>query len=159
MKIRWSHSSAVCCGDLRNEESYDLCGRKATSVIEPLEDAVDGVEWLRNSEVGRGLGGVCTTDEDVEARGTRAVGNTNSTGQLNAVNGMSSCVHLHDMRNGLQVSSREVVALDEWALLVDDLVDTKVRVEVGFYVFEKCNRTICASAAVHQHVSHSYPVR
>ena len=76
-----------------------------------------------------------------------------------AVDGMSSCVHLHDMRNGLQVSSREVVALDEWALLVDDLVDAKVRVEVGFYVFEKCNRTICASAAVHQLVSHSYPAR
>ena len=50
--------------------------------------------------------------------------------------------------NYLQVSGGEVVALDEGALLVDDLVDTIVRVEVGLDVLEESNRAVGTSAAM-----------
>ena len=48
----------------------------------------------------------------------------------------------------LQVSVTDVVALDEGALLVDDLVDTKVRMEVGLDVLEDGDRTVGSSTAV-----------
>ena len=38
-----------------------------------------------------------------------------------------------------QVGGGDVVALDERTLLVDDLVDTIVRVEVGLNVLEQCD--------------------
>ena len=46
----------------------------------------------------------------------------------------------------LQVSSGHVVPLDEGTLLVDDLIDTKVRVEVGLDVREDGDRPVRASA-------------
>ena len=47
----------------------------------------------------------------------------------------------------LQVSVTDVVALDEGTLLVDDLVDTKVRMEVGLDVLEDGDRTVGSSTA------------
>ena len=47
-----------------------------------------------------------------------------------------------------QVSRSEVVALDEGTLLVDDLVYTIVRVEVGLDVLEESNRAVGTSAAM-----------
>ena len=57
---------------------------------------------------------------------------------------------LASIRSGviLQVSVTDVVALDEGALLVDDLVDTKVRMEVGLDVLEDGDRTVGSSTAV-----------
>ena len=51
-------------------------------------------------------------------------------------------------RRGLQVSGGDVVALDEGALLVDDLVNTEVRMEVGLDVLEDGNRSVSASTSV-----------
>ena len=45
-----------------------------------------------------------------------------------------------------QVGGGDVVALDERTLLVDDLVDTIVRVEVGLNVIEESDRSIGTSA-------------
>lgn len=49
----------------------------------------------------------------------------------------------------LQVSGGDVVALDEGALLVDDLVDTEVGVEVGLDVLEDSNGTVSSSTSVY----------
>ena len=56
---------------------------------------------------------------------------------------------LASIRSGviLQVSVTDVVALDEGALLVDDLVDTKVRMEVCLDVLEDGDRTVGSSTA------------
>ena len=47
-----------------------------------------------------------------------------------------------------QVSGGDVVALHEGALLVDDLVNTQVRVEVGLNVLKKGDRAVSASTTV-----------
>ena len=55
----------------------------------------------------------------------------------------------HGLRTGettSQVGGGDVVALDERTLLVDDLVDTIVRVEVGLNVIEESDRSIGTSA-------------
>ena len=47
-----------------------------------------------------------------------------------------------------QVGGGDVVPLNEGTLLVDDLVDTKVRVEVGLDALEDGDRTVGTSASV-----------
>ncbi len=59
-----------------------------------------------------------------------------------------SRVRFQQYLGSLQVSRGEVVALDEGALFVDDLVDTVVRVEVGLDVFEEGDRTVGTSTTV-----------
>ena len=119
---------------VRGEEGDDLGGREAADarerVLEAGEDAVDGVERLRDGLVGRGLGRVGAADEDVQLGSTGAVRDTNGTSQLDEVGG------------------GEVVPLDERPLLVDDLVDTVVGVEVGLDVLEDGNRSVSASTSV-----------
>ena len=125
----------VSGGDgMRGEEGDDLGGREAADarerVLEAGEDAVDGVERLRDGLVGRGLGGVGAANEDVQLGSTGAVRDTNGTSQLDEVGG------------------GEVVPLDERPLLVDDLVDAVVGVEVGLDVLEDGNRSVSASTSV-----------
>ena len=118
------------CDGVRGEEGNDLSSGEASSIGEAGQDAVDGVERLRDGQVGGGLGSVHTAKEDVELRSTGAVGDTDGTGELD------------------EVSSGDVVALDERPLLVDDLVDAVVGVEVGLDVFEDGDRTVSASTSV-----------
>ena len=122
------------CDGVRGEEGDDLGGREAADarerVLEAGEDAVDGVERLRDGLVGRGLGRVGAADEDVQLGSTGAVRDTNGTSQLDEVGG------------------GEVVPLDERPLLVDDLVDTVVGVEVGLDVLEDGDRSVSASTSV-----------
>ncbi len=120
---------------LRAKESHNLFGGKATRIIETLQDAVDGVEGLWDGQVGRGLGGIRTADEHRETRSTRTVADTDGTSELDATGRMSR-MRCRRYAVGLQVSRGDVVALDERALFVDDLVDTVVRVEVGLDVVE-----------------------
>ena len=115
---------------VRGEEGNDLSSGEASSIGEAGQDAVDGVERLRDGQVGGGLGSVHTAKEDVELRSTGAVGDTDGAGELDEVGG------------------GDVVTLDERPLLVDDLVDTEVGVEVGLDVLEEGDGTVGASTSV-----------
>ncbi len=115
---------------VRGEEGDDLSGGEASGVGETRKDAVDGVERLGDGQVGGGLGGVRTAEEDVELRCTGAVRETDGTGQLDEVGG------------------GDVVASDERGLLVDDLVTTEVGVEVGLDILEEGDGTVGTSTSV-----------
>ena len=82
----------VRSGDgVRCEERDDLCRRKATRVIEAGKDVLDGVERLRNGEIGGGLRRILTADEDVQLRGTRAVADTDRASKLDATGRVRKC--------------------------------------------------------------------
>ena len=53
----------------------------------------------------------------------------------------------------VQVSSRDVVPRDDWALLVDDLVEPQAGVEVGLDALEDRNRAVGTSTTVNQPLS------
>ena len=63
------------------EKGYDLI-RGETSIAETLQNTVDSVERLWNEQIGCGLSSLRTTEEELETRSTRAVGNTDGTGEL-----------------------------------------------------------------------------
>ena len=69
---------------VRSEERDDLGGGEASGVREAGEDAVDGVERLRDGQVGSGLGCISAADEDVELRSTGAVAEADSASELDA---------------------------------------------------------------------------
>ena len=69
----------------RGEKSDNLSGGESSGVRETGEDAVNGVERLRDSQIGGGLGRVRAADEDVELRSTGAVAEADGTGELDAV--------------------------------------------------------------------------
>ena len=58
--------------------------RRETSIAETLQNTVDSVERLWNEQIGCGLSSLRTTEEELETRSTRAVGNTDGTGELDA---------------------------------------------------------------------------
>ena len=70
---------------VRGEECNDLGGGEASGVRETGEDAVDGVERLRDGQVGGGLGRISAADEDVELRSTGAVAKADSASELDAL--------------------------------------------------------------------------
>ena len=80
---------------------------------------VKRTERFGDGPIRSGLSSILTAQEEIELGSTGAVGDTDSTGELD------------------EVGSGEVVALNERALLVDDLVDTKVGVEVRLDVLEE----------------------
>ena len=137
----------------RNKESDNLLGGEATTAfregaLETGQHAVDGVEWLGDGQVGSESSSVGAADEDGELRSTWAVADTEGTGELDAVGFCQSHVLVMEGLERLQVSRGEVVALDDGALLVDDLVDTKVRVEVGLDTLEDGDGAVGASTSV-----------
>ena len=69
----------------RGQEGDDFLRSEVACIGEPREDAVDGVEWLGDSQVGRRHEGIGAADEDVEAGRARAVAETDRTSQVDAV--------------------------------------------------------------------------
>ena len=69
---------------VRSEERDDLVGKEA-GVEHAQENLVDGVERLRNGQVGCRLGDVRATCEELETRTTAAVRDANSAGELDAI--------------------------------------------------------------------------
>lgn len=61
-----------------------------TGVIEALDELVGGVIGLRNEEIRRGLRGVRTTSQELDARTTCTVGSTDGTSELNAMDCIQS---------------------------------------------------------------------
>ena len=106
------------------------------------------MERLRDEAVGGGLSRRWTTEEELHDRCTRAVADTDGTSKLDAVQRVSLRPRELEplLSSYVQVSGGEVVALDELPLFVDDLIDTKVRVEVGLNVIEESDRSIGTSA-------------
>ena len=69
---------------IRGEEGDNLSRGEASGVAESLQDAVDGVEGLRDGQVWCWLGRVGAANEHREARSTGTVAHADSTGKLNA---------------------------------------------------------------------------
>lgn len=70
--------------DIRGEQRNNLSGGELAGILEASENLGDVVEGLGDRQVGSGLGRVLAADEDVQAGRTRAVGDTDGTGQLDA---------------------------------------------------------------------------
>ena len=70
---------------LRNEEPNDFNRAEVPSIGKASKDLVDGVEGLRDSQVGRSLGGVGATNEDEQLGCTSAIADTDCTSELDAV--------------------------------------------------------------------------
>ncbi len=70
------------------EEVDDLVGREA-GIAHTREDDIVGVGGLRNEQIGRRLRDVGATSEELEARATSAVGDTDGARELNAVDSIS----------------------------------------------------------------------
>ena len=69
---------------VRSEERDDLVGKEA-GIEHAQEYLVDGVERLGDGQVGCRLGDVRATCEELETRTTAAVRDTNSAGELDAI--------------------------------------------------------------------------
>ena len=69
----------------RGQEGDDFLRSEVACISEPREDAVDGVEWLGDSQVGRRHEGIGAADEDVKLGSTGAVAHADGTRELDAV--------------------------------------------------------------------------
>ncbi len=84
-----SSASSMVDGHLRSEEGNDFLRGESACVFETLENTVDSVKRLWNSQVRGGLSGIDTAEEDVKTRSTRAVAEANGTSKLNAIKEVS----------------------------------------------------------------------
>ncbi len=98
------------------------------------------------------MGGIYAAEEDVQARRPGAVADTNGTGELNAIHGDSQDSVDSVIIQYSQICGGQIGTLHERTLLVDDLVDTIVRVEVGLDVLKEGNGAVSTSTSVGTYV-------
>ena len=103
----------------------EVSGRES-SISHTVKDHGDRVLRLRNGTVISREGSVGTTSQEFESGSTRAVGNTDSTGELN------------------QITGGDVVSLQEGTQSIDGGVNTKVSGEVNFGIGEDDHGTVSA---------------
>lgn len=90
------------------QESNDLVDAEAR-IGEPLDNRVDGVGRLRDSQVGGRSHGWGTTEEEVQLGSTWTVGRSNSGSQVDEVTGgQIRCLEDRELLRGDIVNSAEV---------------------------------------------------
>ena len=94
-------------GDRVRRQECDNLGRsEGTGVVETSQDGVNRIERLGHRQIGSGPGSIRTTEEEVQARGSRAIGDANSTGELD------------------EIARSDAPFRNEGLLSIDDVVDT-----------------------------------
>ena len=83
--------NVVLCRDCVRDKQVDHLVDAETGVGEAVEDLVYRVRRLRNEQVGRCLRDVRAACEELDARATGTVRDTDGTGELNAIETLLSC--------------------------------------------------------------------
>lgn len=109
-------------------EEVDQLSRRKSTIFHTGEDFVDAVLRFRDSTIVSREGSIRTADQELKARGTCAVGDTNSASELDEIAGSDEML-LKKRREG-----------------VDRVVDTVVRREVGLDLAEDDHRAISSCA-------------
>ena len=121
----------VCSSDsVRSQESNDFGRAEGSSVFEAGENLGHGVEGLRHSQVRSGVGCILPAQKELKTGSARAVRDTDRSRKLDEVGD-----------GDLGVSGNERL------LLADNLVSTKIGVEVRLNVAEDNEGAVCASTA------------
>lgn len=115
---------------VRGQEGDNIIGCHTSSILESREDTIESIIGLRDETIGRDLLGVRTASKELELRSTRALGETDSTGELD------------------EISCGDVVGGHEGSKEIDSIVDTEIGVEVGFDIREEEGRPVSTLATV-----------
>jgi hypothetical protein len=124
------HIDDVCSGDrVGGEESNNLrCVESGIS--ETLQDGVDAVGGLGDSEIGGGGDGGWATEHELEPGGTRAVGSADGTSEVD------------------EVSGGETGGLKDGELTRCDIVNSSISVELQLGSVEEEDRAVSSSTLV-----------
>jgi hypothetical protein len=118
----------VLSSDSVRSEQIDDLSRAETGITHTSQDLVDRVRWLGNREIWSRTRDVGATSHELQARSANAVGNTDSTRELDEVTERNLVLESEWTLLKFGVQQAAGCTLDSSTYSLDDLVNTVVRV-------------------------------